>query len=408
MVGAGTPMREVDVAIVGAGLAGSIAATMLARAGHSIAVVDPNKTYPDDFRVEKFDGEQIRTLERTGLADLVLAAATHDRSVWVSLLGRVAEKRASDQRGFDYGALVNMLRREMPPTVVQIHAKATTVANTADRQQVTLSTGETIDARLVILASGLNNGLREDLGIERVDLVRCQSVTFGFDMEPAGGGSFPFRALTHYGEHPRHRVAYITLFPIGARMRANLFVYRDLGDPWLRAFRDAPETTLMPAMPHLARIAGAFRIVGPVKMRPVDLYATQGYLQPGVVLVGDAFATACPAAGTGARKALVDVERLCNAHVSQWLATPGMGVDKIARFYGDPGKADSDRKSLALAHAMRHATLDGSKMAWMRRWAKLCLLRARWAANAVASAWSGFAAHDQSVGAPAGTAGPRG
>lgn len=401
-------MREFDVAIVGAGLAGSIAATMLARAGHAVAVIDPSKTYPDDFRVEKFDDDQIRTLQRTGLCDVVLAATTHDRSVWVTLQGRLAEKRASDQRGFDYGALVNLLRREMPPSVAQFHAKATAIANSPDRQQVTLSTGETVGARLVVLASGLNNGLREGLGIERVDLVRCQSVTFGFDMEPAAGGSFPFRALTHYGEKPSHRVAYITLFPIGTRMRANLFVYRDLSDPWLRDFRDAPEATLMSALPHLANVAGPFRIVAPVKMRPVDLFETRGYLQPGVVLVGDAFATACPAAGTGARKALVDVERLCNAHVPQWLATPGMDAGKIAAFYADPEKLISDRKSLALAHAMKRATLDESVSARVRRRAKLSLLRARWAVNVILRALSRAAAHAPRVGAPAGSAGPQG
>ncbi len=374
-------MRAFDVAIVGAGLAGSIAATMLSRAGHAVAIIDPSKTYPDDFRVEKFDDDQIRVLKRTGLCDAVLAASTHDRSVWVSLLGRMAERRTSDQRGFDYGALVNMLRREMPPSVAQFHAKVTAVASSADRQRVTLSTGETIEARLVVLASGLNNGLRENLGIARVDLVRCQSVTFGFDMEPAAGGTFPFRALTHYGEHPRQRVAYITLFPIGARTRANLFVYRDLGDPWLRAFRDAPEAALMSAMPRLARLSGPFRIVGPVKMRPVDLYETKGYVKPGLVLVGDAFATACPAAGTGARKALVDVERLCNGYVTRWLATPGMDVEKIASFYDDPEKVASDLKSFALAHALKRATLDEGLAAWARRWAKLGFLRLRWAAN---------------------------
>lgn len=401
-------MRELDVAIVGAGLAGSIAATMLARAGHAIAVIDPNKTYPDDFRVEKFDEDQVRVLRKTGLSEAVLAAATHDRSVWVSMLGHLAEKRESDQRGFDYGALVNLLRREMPPSVSQIHAKVMAVANSADRQRVTLSTGEAIDARLVVLASGLNNGIRETLGIARVDLVRCQSVTFGFDMEPANGGSFPFRALTHYSEHPRHRAAYITLFPIGTRMRANLFVYRDTGDPWLRAFRDAPEATLMSAMPRLMRMTGPFRVAGPVKMRPIDLYETEGYIRPGVVLVGDAFATACPAAGTGARKALVDVERLCNGHVTPWLATPGMGVDKIASFYRDPEKVVSDRKSLALARGLKRSTLDESPVSWVLRWAKLLFLRVRWTRNAVSAACARLvSAEGRSVEAPAGPRGPR-
>lgn len=402
------PRRAFDVAVVGAGLAGSIAATMLSRAGHTVAIVDPHKAYPDDFRCEKFDAGQMRVLEKTGLGETVAAAATHDRSVWVSLLGRLAEKRPSDQMGFDYGPLVNRLRAELPPAVAQVHGKVTSIANSSGLQGVAISTGETIDARLVVLASGLNNALREQLGIERVDLCRCQSITFGFDMEPADGGSFPFRALTHYGEHPRFRAAYITLFPIGARMRANFFVYRELGDPWLRAFRDAPEATLMAAMPRLARLTGPFRIVGAVKMRPIDLYETKGYLKPGLVLVGDAFATACPAGGSGARKALVDVERLCNGHASRWLSTPDMGVEKIAAFYADPEKVAHDRRSMALAYSIKAMALDERPVYWARRWIKLALTRVRWARTAAADRLSRTLKPDlgRQLDAPAGSSRP--
>jgi len=383
-------MHAFDVVIVGAGLTGSIAATMLARAGHAVAIVDPNRTYPDDFRVEKFDDVQMATLRKTGHLDTVVAAATHDRSVWVTRLGRVAEKRPSDQFGFDYGSLVNTLRAEFPPSVVAIHAKVTGIVNSPDLQRVTLSSGETIEARLVVLASGLNNGLRESLGMTRNDLSRCHSVTFGFDMEPEGAGTFPFRALTHYGEHPRFRVAYITMFPIGARMRANFFVYRELDDPWLQEFRAAPAATLRSVVPGLERITGPFRVVGPVKVRPIDLYATAGYRQPGVVLIGDAFATACPAGGTGARKALIDVERLCNGHVSRWLATPGMGVEKIATFYDDPEKVQSDCRSLAIAYATRAITINDS-FAWgARRWGMLVYTRLRWAARSVLASVRGM------------------
>lgn len=379
-------MREFDVAIVGAGLCGSIAATILARCGHAVVVIDPNRVYPDDFRVEKFDGEQLRVLEKTGLRDAVVAASTHDRHVWVSRLGYLAEKRASDQLGFDYGHLVNTLRAEFPSSVVQIQGKVTAVANGPETQFVTISGGETLRVRLVVLASGLNNSLRSELGMERMDLVRCQSITFGFDMEPAAAPAFPFRAMTHYGEHPRFRTAYVTMFPIGARMRANFFVYRDLNDPWLRAFRDAPEEMLKAVMPRLERFTGPFRIVGPVKMRPIDLYATTNVVTPGVVLVGDAFATACPAAGTGARKALVDVERLCNGYVSRWLGSPGMDVDKIARFYADPEKVASDRKSLALAHTTKAMAIETGLVWWMRRWAQLAFTRLRWVKTATADA----------------------
>ena len=39
-------------------------------------------------------------------------------------------------------------------------------------------------------------------------------------------------------------MAYITLFPVGAAMRANFMVYREMHDPWLREMRHQPEATL--------------------------------------------------------------------------------------------------------------------------------------------------------------------
>jgi hypothetical protein len=81
-------------------------------------------------------------------------------------------------------------------------------------------------------------------------------------------------------------------------------------------------------------------------MRPVDLYTCENHRRPGVVLIGDAFQTACPAAGLGMARLLTDVEQLCNVHVPDWLATPGMGAEKIATFYDDPVKRAFDAKAL--------------------------------------------------------------
>ena len=75
---------------------------------------------------------------------------------------------------------------------------------------------------------------------------------------------------------------------------------------------------------------------------PPHLYVRTGYRQPGVVLVGDAFATTCPVTGTGTDKVFTDVAQLCNVHIPAWLATEGMGADKIAAFYDDPVKQACD------------------------------------------------------------------
>ena len=50
------------------------------------------------------------------------------------------------------------------------------------------------------------------------------------------------------------------------------------------------------------------------------------------MVVGDAFATSCPAAGTGTDKVFTDVERLCNHYIPLWLKTPGMATAKISAF----------------------------------------------------------------------------
>ena len=119
-----------------------------------------------------------------------------------------------------------------------------------------LSNGEEISARLVVLSNGLNVGLRHTLGIERHVIGDCHSIMAGFDFTPVGRSTFDFPALTYYPERSHDRMAYLTLFPIGNVMRANLLVYRRMDDPWLRQLREAPEQTLSAMMPALRRIAG--------------------------------------------------------------------------------------------------------------------------------------------------------
>jgi 2-polyprenyl-6-methoxyphenol hydroxylase-like FAD-dependent oxidoreductase len=88
------------------------------------------------------------------------------------------------------------------------------------------------------------------------------------------------------------------------------------------------------------------------------------------VLVGDAFATSCPGAGTGAGKALVDVERLCNEHVPRWLETPGMGADKIAAYYADPVKQAYDKFAITKAFWLKSMSIDPGITWAARRWAR--------------------------------------
>src|SRR5436190_13638192 len=134
-------LRHIDVIIAGGGLAGSLAAAMLGRAGIDAVLVDPHPVYPPDFRCEKLDRVQLQTLRLTGLADAVASASTPDQECWVARLGHLVDKLpAEQQRGIRYETLVNTVRSQIPKCTEFIHAKVTDIATGPERQTVKLST----------------------------------------------------------------------------------------------------------------------------------------------------------------------------------------------------------------------------------------------------------------------------
>jgi 2-polyprenyl-6-methoxyphenol hydroxylase-like FAD-dependent oxidoreductase len=367
-------MRYTDVAIVGGGLAGSTAAAMLGRAGISAVMIDPHVAYPPELRCEKLGGNQLTLLRKTGLADTTLRATTLDGEVWEARFGYLVTRKPSDQHGIMYDTLVNTMRAQIAPSVETIHSKVIGLSTSAERQKLKLSNDEEISARLILLATGLNLGLRHMLGITRQVISHCHSVTFGFDVEPVGRAAFEFPALTYWPGRTSSRLAYLSIFPIGNTMRANMMVYREMDDPWLPAFRRAPEAAMCEIMPRLKHLMGGdFRVSGQVKVRPADLCITENYLQPGVVLAGDAFSTSCPAAGTGTTKVFNDIQLLGNRYIPQWLASDGMGADKIAAFYADPDKIACEEACVAKAYRLRSLSIDDGLSWRMQRWARFAV-----------------------------------
>src|ERR1700710_3336599 len=141
-------MRYTDVAIVGGGLARSTPAATAARARVSGLLIDPHPTYPPELRCEKLGGDQLDLLRKTGLAEPTLSAATLDGEVWEARFGYVVARKPSDQRGVMYDTLVNTMRAQIAPDVETIHAKASAISNSQERQKVVLSNGEEISGRL--------------------------------------------------------------------------------------------------------------------------------------------------------------------------------------------------------------------------------------------------------------------
>ncbi len=367
-----------EIVVVGGGLAGSLAAAVLGRARRDVVLVDPHAVYPPDFRCEKLEQGHIAVLRRTGLADAVIRAGTHTGSLWVARYGRIVDKMPFDQYGLAYERLVNTVRNEIPANVRTRRGWVDAIRTSADLQQVRLADGDAIAARLVVLASGLNWTVRQDLGLTRALVSPCHSITIGFDLERTDGRDFDFPSLQYNPDRPGNGVAYLTLFRIGGTMRANLFLYAALGSPGVAAFRTDPGAALRTLLPGLTRLIGAFAVAGPVKVRPTDLHELGVPETPGVVLVGDAFATPCPATGTGSLKVLTDVERLCNVHVPRWLATPGMGTEKIAAYYRDPVKTACDARSVTKAYRLRSLATGRSPYWRLQRGTRFCARLLTW------------------------------
>jgi 2-polyprenyl-6-methoxyphenol hydroxylase-like FAD-dependent oxidoreductase len=353
---------------------------VLARQGHSVALIDRHATYPSDFRAEQIVGDQAVTLRRLGLFDALVAEAIPVHRVINGRAGRIVGRVDKEHYGLAYETMVKAARDQVPPGVARTIGRVASIEAGPNTQRAILGGGEIVEGRLLVLATGLGTVLRETLGIRRRIIRDAHSLTLGFDIKRTGPDAADWTPFTYYGPDLRARIDYLTVFPMREAIRANLFLYRDIRDPWVAAFRADPAGALRGALPGVERFLGPFSVAGPVQMRVNDLHAVEGHVRDGIVLIGDAFHTSCPAAGTGISRLLSDIERLCS-HVPAWLATPGMAADKIATFYSDPLKQAFDARALHTAQYMRAAATEpGLRWTLHRRRVRIQTRLRGWAA----------------------------
>jgi 2-polyprenyl-6-methoxyphenol hydroxylase-like FAD-dependent oxidoreductase len=277
--------------------------------------------------------------------------------------GKVVDVSVGQAYGFSYAGLVAMARGQLPDPSNLIVDEVTAISPSNDVQHIELTSGRRLDARLVVLATGMAGALGYKLGIKRRVLAERHSVSFGFTIARRDGTPFDFEALTCYGERTADGIDYLSLFPVPSGMRANLFMFRDPTDPIMRELRREPEATVLRLLPGLRPYLGDFHVTDKVQNWVMDLTVVEGHLQPGIVLIGDAFQTNCPAAGTGVARLLVDVDRLCTEYAPRWLASAGMGTEKISQFYSDPDKLAADQRSLKMAR-FRQALTSRNDIEW--------------------------------------------
>lgn len=172
-------MKQYDIAVVGAGLAGSIATLKLAGLGYDTVQIAPPSARPDG-RTTALMAPSIAVLDGmglwSGLKDQSAALATMQiidgterliRSPPVSF--RSAEL-GLDAFGYNIpnAAFLDLLDEALKaqPLVRLIAGRMTGMVSADANQEITTDTGETISASLVIGADGRRSAVREAAGIE--------------------------------------------------------------------------------------------------------------------------------------------------------------------------------------------------------------------------------------------------
>ncbi|MFK0165477.1 UbiH/UbiF family hydroxylase [Rhizobium sp. NPDC090279] len=172
-------MKQIEVAVIGGGLAGMITAFALARGGRSVALVAAPHNKADKRTTALMD-QSIRFLERLTLWERIAPSAAPLTTMRIidgtsRLLRAPTVSFRSSEIGLDaFGynipnaVLLDNLSEaiEAEGNVSRIEATASEITFRDDGVSIALDNGDSIDAAFVVGADGRNSTVRETLGIK--------------------------------------------------------------------------------------------------------------------------------------------------------------------------------------------------------------------------------------------------
>jgi len=322
-----------DVAIVGAGPAGSIAAHRLAAAGVRVALLE-RATFPRDKPCgDGVSGDGLAALARTGLGEWASQFAAPGMLRLTSPDGQVLDVRPEASDGHCYGRTIprRLLDARLAQTAVEAGARLLEstrvqgVEQSDGRPARVCAEGLAVEAQMVILADGSNSLITRRMGLlrEPPELTAIRQY-FAGDTGPAERLEIHFeRSITP---------GYIWLFPMNdghANVGTGTFTRRvRRGETALREVLERFTAGLAADGGRLARAES----VGPLRGHALRtrLGSTRTHAAR-VLVAGDAAGLVSPLSGEGIARAMESGE-MAAAHALRALGTGDFSARALAPY----------------------------------------------------------------------------
>jgi 2-polyprenyl-6-methoxyphenol hydroxylase-like FAD-dependent oxidoreductase len=312
-------MRGNDVVIVGGGIAGSALASVLARGGLSVRVLEQSFEFRDRVRGEIWAPWGVAELQHLGLHDVLVAGgANHSRRF--ILYDPAIPVEAAEAAAVELTVIPGVpggLNMGHPVACAALMDAAAAAGAEVVRgvEQVVISAGgapevsyraggrtERVECRLIVGADGRQSNVRRQasIGLARVEATHLISglLVEGLDGWPQEDDGFGTVGEVNFFSFPQGpgRSRFYLCHPLSD-------AHRFAGTDGASRFLDAFSTACLPQ----ANLLGGGRPAGPCATFPAEDTRCEQPYTAGIVLIGDAAGYSDPITGQGLSMAMRDV-----------------------------------------------------------------------------------------------------